>query len=206
MTKTCLFCGLYHGSVVPKVSAAALALMKREMKGRREGETECLACFLSTSRGNTAWAGVWERQSQQLGAQQGAEGLLGRMEAKGIVGNYTGLERASNALIQQDIFIKKQGCRTGTKREREKPQPTPFFFLQLPRIRPRRNLLSSPFVLLLQAGTSLSNCPSTQKRQSKGEGEQWGCWRVEILLFKLWLGLWASTTTPSSLHMRFVTW
>lgn len=45
------------------VSAAALALMKTEMKRRREGKTERLACFLSVSRGNTAWAGVWERQA-----------------------------------------------------------------------------------------------------------------------------------------------
>lgn len=69
---------------------------------------------------------MWECQSQQQEAQRGTEGLLGRMQAKGIVGNYTGLERASNALIQQDIFIKKQGCWTATKRasEREKPQPT----------------------------------------------------------------------------------
>ncbi|CAB1448154.1 unnamed protein product [Pleuronectes platessa] len=63
----------------------------------------------SRGRGNRARAGVWERQSQQRGAQQGAEGLVGRMQAKGIVGNYTGLERASNTLIQRDIFIKKQG-------------------------------------------------------------------------------------------------
>lgn len=98
------------------------------------------SCFLSAGRGNTAWAGLWERQSQQLGAQQGAEGLLGRMQAKGIVGNYTGLEQASNALIQRDIFIKKQGCWTTTKRERNLSRP----FFHLPRIRPCRNLLSSP--------------------------------------------------------------
>lgn len=84
-----------------------------------------MSCFLSASRGNAAGAGVWERQGQQLGAQRGAGGLFGRMQAKGIVGNYTGLERASNALIKQDVLIKKQGCWTGTKREREKPQPTP---------------------------------------------------------------------------------
>lgn len=83
----------------------------------REDRTSCL---LAASGGNAVWAGVWERQSQQQEAQQGAEGLLGRMQAKGIVGNYTGLERASNALIQQDIFIKKRGCWTGTKRASER--------------------------------------------------------------------------------------
>lgn len=72
---------------------------------------------------------MWERQSQQPGAQRGAEGLLGRMQAKGIVGNYTGLQRASNALIQRDIFIKKQRCRTAAKREREREEPQPVFFL-----------------------------------------------------------------------------
>lgn len=71
---------------------------------------------------------MWERQSQKLGAQRGAEGLLGRMQAKGIVGNYTGLERASNALIQRDIFIKKQGCWTGTKRESDRETSVDPFF------------------------------------------------------------------------------
>lgn len=71
----------------------------------REDGTSCLH---STGGGNAVWAGVWECQSQQQEPPQGAEGLLGRMQAKGIVGNYTGLERASNALIQQDIFIKKR--------------------------------------------------------------------------------------------------
>lgn len=81
------------------------------------------SCLLSNGGGNAVWAGLWECQSQQQEAQQGAEGLLGRMQAKGIVGNYTGLERASNALIQQDIFIKKQGCWTGTKRASERETP-----------------------------------------------------------------------------------
>lgn len=73
-------------------------------------------CLVSAGAGTVVWAGVWECQSQQQEAQQGAQGLLGRMQAKGIVGNYTGLERASNALIQRDIFIKKRGCWTGTTR------------------------------------------------------------------------------------------
>lgn len=105
---------------------------------------------------------MWERQSQELGAQRGAEGLLGRMQAKGIVGNYTGLERASNALIQRDIFIKKQGCWTGTKRESEGEKPQPTLFSRSPGLD-----LAETFFLLLcvafQAGTSLNNCLCTRK-------------------------------------------
>lgn len=90
---------------------------------RTDEREDGTSCPLSSGGGKAVWAGVWEYQSQQQEAQQGAEGLLGRMQAKGIVGNYTGLERASNALIQQDIFIKKQGCRTGTKRASERESP-----------------------------------------------------------------------------------
>lgn len=76
---------------------------------------------------------MWEHHSQQQEAQQGGKGLLGRMQAKGIVGNYTGLEQASNALIQQDIFIKKRGCWMGTKRasERETPADPRLLWIRL---------------------------------------------------------------------------
>lgn len=86
------------------------------MKGSREGETVILVSFRPVEEQGS---GKWELQSQQRGAQQGAKGLLGRMQAKGIVGNYTGLLWASNALIQWDIFIKKRGRRMTTKRESE---------------------------------------------------------------------------------------
>lgn len=52
----------------------------------------------------------------QRDAPQGPEASLAGRRQKGIVGNYTGLERASNALIQRDIFIKKEDC--WTKRAR----------------------------------------------------------------------------------------
>lgn len=140
MTKTCLSPMLHSLSLSSAkgrqsedtlisrllVSAAALSLRKRNMKGRRRRRDRA-SCFLSASRGNTVSEVVWERQSQQLGAQRDTEGLLGRMQAKGIVGNYTGLERASNAFIQRDIFIKKRDCQTGTKRERERNLNWPFF-------------------------------------------------------------------------------
>lgn len=95
---------------------------------REEGRRDRASCSRSAREtGNAAQTRVWECQSQQRGAQWGAQGLLGRMHAKGIVGNYTGLEWASNTLIQQDSFIKKQGCWTGTQRAREINLSRPFF-------------------------------------------------------------------------------
>lgn len=58
---------------------------------------------------------MWEYQSQQQEAQQGGKGLLGRMQAKGIVGNYTGLEQASNALIPAGHFHQETGLLDGHK-------------------------------------------------------------------------------------------
>lgn len=115
---------------------------------------------------------MWERQSQQLGAQQGAEGLLGRMQAKGIVGNYTGLEQASNALIQRDIFIKKQGCWTGTKRETSADP-----FLQLPRIRPYREILSSALRRLLKETVSVHGKKGADNEEEKESNKDAAGWK-----------------------------
>ena len=150
--------------------------MLKKMKGRREGETGRLVPA-PPERGNAARTRVWECQSRQWGAQWGAEGLLGRMHAKGIVGNYTGLERASNALIQQDSFIKKQGCWTGTQRAREINLSRPFFS-QLPGIRPYTNLSFPLFCFCRLASLWEIVCAHG------GRGEKaWGCWRLEVLLY-----------------------
>lgn len=86
------------------------------------------------------WTEVWERQSRQQWARQDADRLLGRMQAKGIVGNYTGLKLGSNALIQQDIFIKKQDWWMGTTREKE---TSAHPFLLLPRMNTTEAILST---------------------------------------------------------------
>lgn len=112
---------------------------KKKMKERRDGETEHLVSSPPVEE-ILIWTEVWERQSRQLGARQDADRLLGRMQAKGIVGNYTGLKLGSNALIQQDIFIKEQGWWMGTTREKE-TSANPF--LLLPRMNTTEAILST---------------------------------------------------------------
>lgn len=101
------------------------------------------------------------------------------MQAKGIVGNYTGLERASNALIQRDIFIKKQGYWRGTKRESERETSADPFFFSSPGLD-----LAETFLLLCVAFASWHLFEQlsvhTEREGEKKKHDEW-----KVLLLKL---------------------
>lgn len=67
-----------------------LLLMKRGVKGRREEETEFLVSSPPVKE-ILIEQGCGKAKADSEGLSR-ADGLLGRMQAKGIVGNYMGLE------------------------------------------------------------------------------------------------------------------
>lgn len=79
-----MVCERTHTSIYSSVSR------EREMKRKSARQTLLFSLF-----GTRKWCepGVWERQAQQSGLSRTAQGLLGRTQAKGIMGNYTGLEQ-----------------------------------------------------------------------------------------------------------------
>lgn len=156
MTKTCL-CSLWplprlvparghnvrtHSSVGCQFSETVLALMKGEMKGRREGETGCLVSSLPAEE---------ILLEQGCGnAKASSEGLSGAPKA-----SLAGCKQRGLWEITRDQSGRLMPSSSGTfssrnrdvgqaqrERERERNLSRPFF--QLPRIRPCRNLLSFP--------------------------------------------------------------